>query len=108
MKLVKHFRSHPDILHFPNSQFYSGELQPCGDRAITHSLLRYDGLVKKDFPVIFHGVVGKDQREASSPSFFNIDEVTIAIRYAMDLVKDRKLRVGEYSQPVVLVCLLIL
>ena len=94
MKLVKHFRSHPDLLYFPNTQFYAGELQPFADPAVTHSLLRFEGLVKKNFPIIFHGIVGKDQREASSPSFFNADEVTVVIKYALDLVRNKKLRVG--------------
>ncbi|KAJ3556290.1 hypothetical protein NM688_g2107 [Phlebia brevispora] len=93
MKLIKHFRSHPDILYFPNQQFYKGELQPCADPIVTHSLARYEGLVKQGFPMIFHGIVGKDQREESSPSFFNVDEVALVIKYAMDLVENRKLRV---------------
>ena len=41
-----------------------------------------------------HGIVGKDQREASSPSFFNADEVTVVIKYALELVRNKKLRVG--------------
>lgn len=95
-KLVKHFRSHPEILAFPNRHFYDGELQPCADPAVTHSLLRYEKLPNKNFPVVFHGIVGKDQREASSPSFFNIDEVTIVKEYLMSLLEDRKLRLSRY------------
>ncbi len=92
VKLVKHFRSHPDILRFPNQQFYNDELQPCADGAITHSLLKYERLPNKKFPLIFHGIVGKDTREASSPSFFNVDEVTVVKDYALSLLEDRKLR----------------
>ncbi|EKM56518.1 uncharacterized protein PHACADRAFT_160043 [Phanerochaete carnosa HHB-10118-sp] len=92
-KLVKHFRSHPDILTFPNRQFYGGELLPCADPAVTHSLLKYEKLPAKNFPIVFHGTVGKDQREASSPSFFNIDEITIAKDYLVSLLENRKLRI---------------
>ena len=97
MKLVKHFRSHPHILRFPNTQFYGGELIPSADPAITHSLLNFEGLVKRGFPVVFHGIVGKDQREAASPSFFNIDEVTVVIKYLKDLMENKKLAVGEFE-----------
>ncbi|KIP01837.1 hypothetical protein PHLGIDRAFT_112706 [Phlebiopsis gigantea 11061_1 CR5-6] len=93
MKLVKNFRSHPDILEYPNRIFYSGELQAHGDPVITHSLLAYDSLPRKGFPVVFHGVVGRDQREASSPSFFNIDEVSLVKHYALDILENRKLRI---------------
>lgn len=29
------------------------------------------------FPIIFHSIVGKDEREGSSPSWFNVDEVAV-------------------------------
>jgi helicase MOV-10 len=93
MKLTKHFRSHPDILDFPNRKFYRGELQPCADQAITHSMLRYDRLPNKKFPVIFHGIVGRDQREASSPSFFNVDEISVVKDYVISILENRKLGV---------------
>ena len=96
-KLVKHFRSHPDILYFPNRHFYAGELLPCADPAVTHSLLKFEKLPAKNFPIIFHGIVGKDQREESSPSFFNVDEVTVVKDYLLTLLEDRKLRISTYA-----------
>lgn len=94
VKLVKNFRSHPTILEFSNSHFYNGELQPCGDPVLTHSLLR-SHLVQKNFPVIFYGIIGKDQQEESSPSFFNIDEVTRVKKYCLELMDDRRLRLSK-------------
>ena len=82
VKLTKNWRSHPSILHFPNDIFYGGDLEPCGDRAITYSLARWNRLVSQGFPIIFHGLSGKDMREGSSPSYFNIDE---AVRSSSDL-----------------------
>ena len=31
-KLLKNFRSHPEILEVPNQRFYEFELQPCADK----------------------------------------------------------------------------
>jgi helicase MOV-10 len=90
VKLVKNFRSHPSILQFPNERFYTSELQSCGDPMITHSLENAEDLPKRGFPTIFHGVVGKDDREKSSPSFFNVDEVALVKKYCESLVSNRK------------------
>lgn len=38
------------------------------------------------FPVIFHGVVGKDERESNSPSFFNTSEIDIMMDYLKKLL----------------------
>ncbi|KIM42180.1 hypothetical protein M413DRAFT_70670 [Hebeloma cylindrosporum] len=90
VKLVKNFRSHPDILQFSNEEFYKSELKACGDRALIHSLDGYDELPKRNFPIIFHGIAGKDEREASSPSFFNIVEATQVKKYVASLIENRK------------------
>lgn len=95
MKLVKNWRSHPSILKFPNDEFYRGELEACGDPAVTGSLLRFDELAMKNFPVIFHGISGKDERESSSPSFFNIDEASLVKLYVQRLFEDQKLRLSK-------------
>lgn len=39
------------------------------------------------FPVIFHGVMGKDEREANSPSFFNVSEIEVLIDYLTKLLE---------------------
>ena len=57
---------------------------------ITHSLENIDILPTKRFPIVFHGIVGKDQRERSSPSFFNIEEATTVKKYCYNLIADRK------------------
>ncbi|KAF8632154.1 hypothetical protein AX17_004896 [Amanita inopinata Kibby_2008] len=90
VKLVNNFRSHPSILEFSNRHFYKSELRPCGNPIVTHSLQDIDDLPKKGFPIIFHGIVGRDQREDSSPSFFNIDEATLVKKYCLGLMSNRK------------------
>ncbi|KZS97367.1 P-loop containing nucleoside triphosphate hydrolase protein [Sistotremastrum niveocremeum HHB9708] len=92
VKLLKNWRSHPAILRFPNERFYKGDLECHADPLVTHSLLRSHALVKPDFPVVFHAIAGKDAREAQSPSFFNIGEVSLVKRYVQDLLGDQRLR----------------
>ncbi|KAG6843566.1 hypothetical protein H0H93_000619, partial [Arthromyces matolae] len=47
------------------------------------------------FPVVFHGLRGKDDREASSPSFFNVDEVLQVKAYIQALRSDRHFRTTD-------------
>jgi helicase MOV-10 len=96
VKLVKNFRSHKAILNFPNQKFYSGDLVSCGDPAIIDSFLKSPYLPSKNFPVVFHSVYGKDDREASSPSFFNVEEILQVKYYVQKLKKDRKFITCKY------------
>ncbi|KAG9001262.1 hypothetical protein FRB93_012189 [Tulasnella sp. JGI-2019a] len=89
-KLVKNFRSHGDILGFPNDQFYENELEVCGgpeviDRFLSSAVLPNPGLM---FPVVFHGVAGTDDREPNSPSYFNIAEIDVVTKYVERLLAD--------------------
>ena len=62
-KLVMNYRSHPKILHLPNSTFYNNELQCGADQLIRECMCNWSKLPKKGFPLIFHGVMGEDMRE---------------------------------------------
>ncbi|KZS97366.1 P-loop containing nucleoside triphosphate hydrolase protein [Sistotremastrum niveocremeum HHB9708] len=95
VKLRKNWRSHAAILKFPNERFYGGDLECCADSAITSSMLRSDIIVKPNFPIVFHAIAGKDDREASSPSFFNIGEISLIKKYVNDLVSDQRLRLAN-------------
>ena len=95
MKLVKNFRSHATILKFPNEKFYDGELEQCGDSRVINTYIGSPLLVSSHFPLVFHAIAGEDAREASSPSFFNIDEVSIVKDYIKKLRDDRKHRTSE-------------
>ncbi|CAI5959109.1 unnamed protein product [Closterium sp. NIES-64] len=93
-KLVKNYRSHPKILELPNEMFYEGELEACADEMVRSSLCRWDELPNKnEFPIIFHGVMGKDEREGNSPSFFNPFEATVVLKYITSLMGYRSQRV---------------
>jgi len=97
IKLIKNFRSHGAILKFPNERFYESDLQPCATPSIINAYLNSTFLPAKKFPVVFHAVSGKDDREASSPSFFNIDEVLQVKAYVQRLKEDRRYRTSMFS-----------
>jgi len=94
VKLVKNFRSHKSILEFSNERFYGHELQECADPIVINKYLRSPLLPAPKFPIIFHAISGKDDREAASPSFFNIDEILQVKSYVQRLKNDRNLRTG--------------
>lgn len=65
-KLLKNYRSHPAILKLPNERFYDGELEPCGNAEVNIAV-GWEYLPNPKFPIIFHSVIGEDQREENSP-----------------------------------------
>ncbi|XP_018416350.1 PREDICTED: putative helicase MOV-10 [Nanorana parkeri] len=89
-KLLLNYRSHPDILSIPNELFYDNELQPRADELARSAYCNWEQLPKKGFPIIFHGVLGKDEREGNSPSFFNVAEVEQLMYYLKALLETQK------------------
>ena len=91
MKLVKNFRSHEAILKFPNEAFYGGDLQASARRQLIDDFINTAILPNPEFPILFHGIVGRDEREGTSPSFFNIDEVTEIKEHVRLLKRDYRI-----------------
>ncbi|XP_073243084.1 putative helicase mov-10-B.1 isoform X2 [Porites lutea] len=88
-KLVNNYRSHRAIIEIPKQLFYDDELNECaGD--FRNVMLGWEELPNKDFPIIFHPVYGKDEREGSSPSFFNVAEVETIERYLRKLLDENE------------------
>ncbi|KAI4888968.1 hypothetical protein NFI96_014931, partial [Prochilodus magdalenae] len=85
-KLLRNYRSHKSILKVPNEMFYEGELLPFADEFSTSFYCNWEYLPKRNFPVIFHGVLGKDERELNSPSFFNTSEIIVVLSYLKKLL----------------------
>ncbi|XP_069489430.1 helicase MOV-10 isoform X2 [Ambystoma mexicanum] len=85
-KLLRNYRSHPAILKIPNELFYDGELQEFADKILSQSYCNWEHLPKKGFPIVFEGVLGEDQREEKSPSFFNLAEVETVVSYLKKLL----------------------
>lgn len=89
-KLINSYRSHPAILNLPNKLFYHGELlPPPKDHLLPNVAIGWSELPNKNFPVMFHSVMGKDDREANSPSYFNLQEVDIVVQYLEKLIGNR-------------------
>jgi helicase MOV-10 len=88
-KLIRNYRSHPDILKLPNEMFYDNDLQAMADEMMRSSLCQWEHLPTKGFPIIFEGIVGEDQREEDSPSFFNPQEAIMVNRYIEKLISTR-------------------
>ncbi|KAL2912277.1 hypothetical protein HK105_208268 [Polyrhizophydium stewartii] len=89
VKLLNNFRSHGDILHVPNGMFYGGELRECADRLVTCQYLSWPELPNCETPLLFHHVDGKDEREGSSPSWFNVAEIQIVSSLVQQLRDSR-------------------
>ncbi|KAK7788775.1 hypothetical protein R5R35_010039 [Gryllus longicercus] len=93
-KLLKNFRSHPDIIDLPNKLFYSGELIPaCSDVVRLDPVRRKilpNGKAKQSCAVIFHGVIGQEKREGRSPSYFNLYETDQVMNYMHLLLRTIK------------------
>ncbi|KAJ4841105.1 putative RNA helicase sde3 [Turnera subulata] len=70
-KLVKNYRCHPAILDLPSKLFYNAELIACKEDTSSSILGIADFLPNKEFPVLFIGIQGCDEREGNNPSWFN-------------------------------------
>ena len=95
--LINNYRSHPDILKLPNEMFYRNKLVACGDQFSTHSMINWEHLPKKGFPILFHAADGENLREGSSPSWFNPQEAMIVVDYVNRLVKESKPPIQEHE-----------
>jgi len=100
-KLVKNFRSHKELLTIPKMLYYDNELEACADERMTESCLNFPGLTeearREKVPLVFHGVIGQDQKEETSPSFFNIEEAVIVLDYIKQIcqMKENKVQPKE-------------
>lgn len=88
-KLVRNYRSHPDIIHCPNALFYDNDLIPCADPAITERLLHFSELPNPNSPIVVCGVQGMEARERGSPSWFNAQEISVVVEWVNKLMTTR-------------------
>nr|XP_060633769.1 RNA helicase Mov10l1 [Anolis sagrei ordinatus] len=94
-KLIKNYRSHAALLKVPSRLFYHNELEVCADPSIVNSLLGWEKLPMKHFPLIFHGVRGTEMREGHNPSWFNPTEAVQVMLYCCLLTKNITKTVSE-------------
>uniref|UniRef100_A0A803YDR0 RNA helicase n=1 Tax=Meleagris gallopavo TaxID=9103 RepID=A0A803YDR0_MELGA len=93
-KLINNYRSHSALLALPSKLFYNKELEVCADASVVTSLLHWEKLPRKGFPLIFHGVRGKETREGHSPSWFNPTEAVQVMQYCCHLAKNESIAVS--------------
>ncbi|KAG8750496.1 hypothetical protein FRC11_010342 [Ceratobasidium sp. 423] len=86
VKLRQNFRSHERIIAFPNDEFYLNDLVACAPENIANSLLNWNGLASANFPVVFDALMGKDEQEEKSPSYFNPHEASLVKEYVQQLI----------------------
>ncbi|KAG8038438.1 hypothetical protein G9C98_006134 [Cotesia typhae] len=84
-KLIQNYRCHEAILSVPNDLFYEGELVAMGSMHTTRAV-DWPMLPRKNFPVIFHAVKGKEGRKKYSPSVYNDNEISQVIHYVKKLL----------------------
>ncbi|GAA6027874.1 hypothetical protein JCM8097_001759 [Rhodosporidiobolus ruineniae] len=86
--LVKNYRSTPEILWLPSTEFYHETLQPAAASSIQGSPLRdWFSLPNRGFPMMFQHVAGDDLEMDEGASFFNDAEVTAVRQLILDLVR---------------------
>ncbi|NXW66608.1 M10L1 helicase, partial [Eurystomus gularis] len=93
-KLIKNYRSHSALLALPSKLFYHKELEVCADASVVTTLLHWGKLPRKGFPLIFHGIRGREVREGHSPSWFNATEAVQVMRYCCQLAKNENAAVS--------------
>ncbi|XP_031783598.1 putative helicase mov-10-B.1 [Nasonia vitripennis] len=86
-KLLRNYRSHPAIIRVSNELYYENELVACSDQ---RPFVGQD--FDTEFPVIFHGVHGFEQKENNSTSSYNIAEAKQVMIYVNQLIGEK---IGE-------------
>lgn len=80
-KLITNYRSDQQIMKCSDDRFYMKEL--VFSYKSNKSLLEK---MKLKSTLVFHGLVGKDQREEDSPSWFNLEEAEQCIWYLKEML----------------------
>ncbi|KAL3648990.1 hypothetical protein CASFOL_005393 [Castilleja foliolosa] len=88
-KLVRNYRTHEAILRLPSELFYNGELLPCKEESASVLESCDDILPNKEFPLIFMGIQGCDEREGSNPSWFNRIEASKVVEMIKLLIEQK-------------------
>ncbi|OVA05425.1 putative RNA helicase SDE3 [Macleaya cordata] len=94
-KLVRNYRCHPSILELPSKLFYKGELIACKEEKCSFTDAWESLLPNKEFPVLFSGIQGCDEREGSNPSWFNRIEASKVIEIIKKLTASSDLRESD-------------
>lgn len=87
-KLVRNYRTHEAILRLPSDLFYAGELIPCKEE--NKDSISWEGIIPdKEFPLLFIGIQGCDEREGNNPSWFNRIEASKTVEIINVLIQEK-------------------
>jgi helicase MOV-10 len=70
-------------------------MRACASEDVTHLLLDSGVLPKKRFPVVFHGLKGRERRSKHSSSYLNVHEASIVREYCQKLTTDPERKICE-------------
>ena len=78
-KLIQSYRCCTELIHINSVCFYHSELKSevKQDKKLLENF--------KNFPILFHGVIGNDQQMFDSPSWFNHNEAIAVVKFLDDL-----------------------
>lgn len=91
-KLVNNYRTHEAILRLPSELFYQGELIACKEKNTRFSSSWEDVIPNNEFPLLFIGIQGCDEREGSNPSWFNRIEASKTVEMIKILIGEKGLK----------------
>jgi hypothetical protein len=101
-QLTSNYRSHQSILDFPSANFYGGKLKSVADKNVINKLLTWEELKNNPkFPVLFVPVEGEDLRDADSPSWYNLDEISQICRLVKNLLRSPKFTIADHDVAVI-------
>ena len=87
-KLIRNYRSHPELLTVPSQMFYENELVPCAPSSLVDRVLNTGlSIPNPAVPFVFHGVVGEEMKENNNPSLYNPTEIVQVLTYIRLFIK---------------------
>lgn len=85
-RLIRNFRSHPEIVSLYNNMYYEGHLRTEAPMEIVCRFHNWFYLPNATFPIMFHSVFGTTMNTKSSVSLCNNKEIDVVMDYVKDLM----------------------
>ncbi|XP_039480377.1 uncharacterized protein LOC120444635 [Drosophila santomea] len=85
-RLIRNFRSHPEIVSLYNNLYYDGKLRAHAAMGTVCRFQNWFYLPNPHFPIMFHSVFGTTTNTNSSLSLCNNKEIDVVMDYVKDLM----------------------
>jgi hypothetical protein len=89
VQLNENYRSHPCLVSVPSRLFYGGRLLAVASH---QAFAEWNKLPTPGVPLIIHNVAGKEDREDTSPSWFNLAECDRVMHYIRQLQQSSQIQ----------------